>query len=215
MKATEVTAMASRTRKTKISVTDLDQLLWFDRLESMTVEDLVSRLRRETKPEPHMLAGRAWHDLLEHHEGGELAGTIQHNDFTFTIDAEATIELPQVRELRGYSMIHLPGRDIILSGRLDGMTGNALQDYKLTARINPENYWASSQWRAYCHIFGCEALQYTLFQKNQRGFNVTINEVYPFTFYRYPGMLDDLTRSIRAFLDFVDEYMPGEFDRTS
>lgn len=195
-------------RVAKVYVTDLDQLLWFRRIESMTTEELVSRLRRETPPEPHMLAGSAWHKVLEDHPGGIIEGTIERDGFTFDVRAEAVVELPQIAELRGYEMFRVNGVDVILSGRLDGCTGHALADYKLTSKLDPESYYDSAQWRAYLSIFGCREFRYTLFKRYQKLFHVRIDEIFPFTLYRYRGMEDDLRRSISSYLEFCREHVP-------
>lgn len=195
-------------KSVKAYVTDLDQILWYHRIESMTTEELVSRLRRETPPKPHMLAGSAWHRVLEHHQGGVLEGKVSEGNFTFDVRAEATVELPQVVELRGYEVFRVDGLDVVLAGRLDGLSGHSLIDYKLTSKLDPESYYDSSQWRAYLSIFGCRDFQYVLFKKYQKLFHVRIDEVFPFTLHRYVGMVDDLRRAIREYLEFCREYVP-------
>ncbi len=72
----------------RLHVTDLDQLLWFRKIEDMTTEELVARLRRESPPNRAMAMGTAWHSVLEEPPEDELL-LVERDGFTFIVEADA------------------------------------------------------------------------------------------------------------------------------
>lgn len=195
----------------EVHVTDLDQLLWFRRIEDMTVEDLISRLRREATPNRAMSIGTAWHSILEEPPEDELAA-VKKDGFTFLVECDAEIQLPQIREIRAEKTYAVDGIDVTLTGGCDGISGNVVTDHKMTARPDPDKYLESYQWRAYLDIYDADVFEYILYHGidlgEEKGNQIIIKDVSPFRFYRYPGMLDDLIVGIRDYLDFVRAHMP-------
>ena len=51
--------------KASFTVTDLDAMVWFRRMEDMETEELVARLRRQSVPNAKMMMGTAFHAVLE------------------------------------------------------------------------------------------------------------------------------------------------------
>lgn len=197
--------------KTRVSVTDLNQVAYYYSSEYQELDELLARLRRETPLTPDMLAGTAWHDLLEHHQGGELAGTIEHDGFTFTIDCEAEVQLGQAAEVPGEVTLDVDGVEVTVRARADALAGNKVIDYKLTKNADPERYVGSVQWRAYMLIFGCQEFEYLLFKKSQRGMKVKITDVIPCTFHWYDGLVRDLKLAIHNYLTIARQHLPERF----
>lgn len=200
----------------KVHVTDLDQLLWFRRIESMTTEELVSRLRREAPPNRAMAMGTAWHAILENPPADELI-TVERGGFTFLIECDAEIALSQIREIRAEKTYMVDGVPVTLTGGCDGITGNVVTDHKLTARPDPEKYLDSYQWRAYLDIYGADVFEYILYQaldQDAKG-QVIIKDVLPFRFYRYPGMESDLMMGIHQFVEFARVHLPERFEQVA
>lgn len=199
----------------KVHVTDLDQLLWFRRIESMTTDELVSRLRRESPPNRAMAMGTAWHNILENPPNDELVA-VECDGFNFLIECDAEITLPQVREIRAEKTYSVDGVDVTLTGGCDGITGNVVTDHKMTARPDPEKYFDSYQWRAYLDIYGADVFEYVLYHALDRGEDkgnqVIVRDVVPFRLYRYPEMHDDLMAGIREFVEFARVHLPERFD---
>lgn len=196
----------------RVSVSDLDQLIWFRRIEDMTLEQLVSRLRREEPPNRAMLMGTAWHEILEEPPEDELVA-VERDGFTFLIECDAEITLPQMRELKATKTYRVNGIDVTLVGKVDGIAGNMVTDHKLTARPNVESYAESYQWRAYLDIFDADTFEYVIYHAADKGEQVIIKDVSPFRFYRYPNMRDDLMVGIREFVEFASEHLPEKFEK--
>lgn len=189
-----------------IRVTDLDQILWYNKIESMTTESLVSRLMRTEPPNEKMFIGTAFHAVLE-----TCAGDIESvscGEYNFTVTCDASIEMPQIKEIRASKEYYVDGEIIRLSGKCDGATGNKITDHKLTFRPNPETYFDSYQWRAYLDIFNADSFEYMIYSANQKDKEIEIYDVSKLSMYRYPGMVDDLIIGIRNFVEFVKENAP-------
>ena len=195
----------------RVSVTELDQLIWFRKLESMTTEDLIARLRREEPPNRAMAMGTAWHAVLEEPPEDEIL-MVSRDGFTFIVETEASITLPQVREIRAEKTYIVDGLPVTLTGGCDGISGNVVYDHKLTDRPNPEKYFDSFQWRAYLDIFGADTFRYVLWHALDKKDTVIIRDVSEFPIYRYPTMRDDLMVGLHDFVHFARQYLPERFE---
>lgn len=195
----------------RVHVTDLDQLLWYRRIEDMTLEEVVSRLRREAPPNRAMEIGTAWHSVLEDPPADDLVA-VKRNGICFMVECDAEITLPQIREIRAEKTYNVDGVPVTLTGGCDGISGNIVTDHKLTARPDPEKYFDSQQWRAYLDIYDADVFEYVLYQAKDDGDLVRIVGVHPFRLYRYPGLRDDLMAALREFVEFAREHLPERFD---
>lgn len=206
----------------RVHVTDLDQLLWFRRIEAMTTEELVSRLRREEPPNRAMAMGTAWHGFLEDHQPDpdEIGvEAVRRDGFTFLVECDAEITLPQIREIRAEKTYAIDGLPVTLTGGCDGITGNVVTDHKLTARPDPEKYLDSYQWRAYLDIYNADVFEYILYHAldrgEEKGNQVIIRDVSTFRFYRYPGIQSDLLAGIREFVEFARVHLPERLQKVA
>lgn len=190
-----------------VNVTNLDQLLWWRKLEDMSLDDFLSRLRRESAPSRQMEIGTAWHKVLENPPADDFS-VVDQDGFQFDIQCDAQIVLPQVREIRAEKSYDIAGTRVTLTGGCDGISGNVVTDHKLTARPDPEKYMDSYQWRAYLEIFGADVFEYVLYHAKDEGEWIVIRDVAPFRFYRYPEIERDLVAGIRDYVDFCREHMP-------
>lgn len=190
----------------RIHVTDLDQLGWYHKLETMTADQLVARLMRTEPPNEKMFLGSTFHSLLE--SCPDKIDSVSENGYNFTITCDAEIKAPQIKEVRAHKEYDVDGRKVFLSGKCDGITGNKVIDHKLSFRPNPEYYFESYQWRAYLDIFSADIFQYILYSAKQKDNDIEIYDISVMDMYRYPGMKDDVITGIRNFLDFVDHNCP-------
>lgn len=200
-------------RPIKISASALDQLTWYRRIEGMTTDELVARLRGEGEKTPDTFAGTALHELLEHHAGGSLDGEVTAGGFRFQFNLDATLELPQAREVWGSRTLDVFGDLVELRCFADGVTGGRVDEYKLTKNAEEEKFAESNQWRAYLYVFGAHSIRYSAFKKWMRGDLVKISDMHQFTFYPYQGMLDDLRQACADLITFSRAHCPDVLER--
>jgi hypothetical protein len=200
----------------RISASDLDQLLWFRRIEDMTTDDLIKRLRREEPPNRMMKVGTAFHSILEQPPEDELV-CVERDGFNFIIECDGEVELPQMMEVKTERHYTIDGIDVTLVSKPDGIDGNVVKEYKLTAKPKPENYFDSYQWRAYLDAYSADIVEYMIFHAKDlgedKGNQIIIKDVSPFRLYRYPGMRDDLIAGIREFVEFARIHLPERLER--
>lgn len=190
----------------KLHVTDLDSFQWYKKIESMTKDEMIGRLLRTEPPNEKMRMGTAFHSILEN-PPDEL-DVVEKDGYTFIIECDAEITIPQIREIRAKKTYTVDNVDVTLTGGCDGITANKISDHKLTFRPNPENYFDSYQWRAYLDIYNADIFEYLIYHGNAKGNNVKIKDVSTMSLYRYPGMVDDLKAGIAELLEFVRAYVP-------
>lgn len=187
-------------------VTDIDQYAWYLRLEDMAPAELAARLRRESPPNDKMAMGTAWHSILENPP--DIIDKIDRDGYTFSVECDREIILPQVREIRASKTYNVDGLDVTLTGKVDGIDGNRVTDHKLTFRPDMEKYFEAYQWRAYLDIFNADRFTYYAYHAKGDGPEITITDVSEFNVYRYPDMVNDLQHGISGLLHFVRSYMP-------
>jgi hypothetical protein len=137
----------------RISVTELDAYRRYRDQEDVELEQLLLQLRKLEPPSQAMLAGKAFHYVLEHAKPGEELTTAKVDDFTFRFQLDCALELPRVRELKGEIVVMTSVGPVTLVGVVDGLDGPVI-DYKLTSRFEAERYADSYQWRCYLLMFG-------------------------------------------------------------
>lgn len=194
----------------RCSVTDIEAYRWYRALEDMPLDKLLRQLRRQEEPTINMLAGTAFHQLLEDSEPGELDDA-ESQGFHFQFDLDAELRLPTARELKAEGEITVNGIPVTLVGKVDAIHGCRVYDHKLTGRFDAERYANSFQWRAYLYLLDCQWFTYNVFTGRPERDSNTHWRVTAFDaldFYRYPGMEDDVLRELGQFVDFACEYLP-------
>lgn len=191
----------------RLSVSWLDEFLYWQSQEDMSVEDLIERLKGVPEPTPQMLAGRAFHSLLEHSGIGEMF-SVRHDGFTFEFNIEADIELSPIVELKGEHVFDTSSGAVTLVGKVDAMNGRLIRDYKLTERFDAERYADSYQWRAYLSMFDGRAFIYDVFSGRVDEGVVKIFGYDKLPLYAYPGMAQDVIRVAGELAGIVSRYWP-------
>lgn len=150
----------------RVSVTDLESYRYYLASEDMTLDDILRRLRREEPPSPNMLAGTAFHKLLEDAPVTLLESgieTAEVDDFRFRFDLDAELALPDIREIKAAEEYDVNGLPVTLVGKVDALSGIRVDDHKLTGRFDAEKYTDSVQWRAYLMLFKAHRFTYNVF----------------------------------------------------
>ena len=144
--------------------------------------------------------GTAFHKALEMAVEGER-DEVEANGYLFLFPGDCEIELAPVRELRSgknYGGLHV-------SGRVDGIYGRTIKDYKTTINaFEPERYFRSYQPRYYMDIFKADLFQWNIFEMNEVESRVyAIRSVHKLEQYRYPDMQADCERLAGKFQSFI------------
>lgn len=191
----------------RISVTDLDSFRYFKATEDMDLAALLARLRREEPPSPAMLAGRAFHKVLEK-AAWESADTAEADGYKFHFRADCVIPWLPVRELKGEIVLPSPVGSVTLVGVVDGIDG-AIYDHKLTKRFDAERYADSYQWRCYLVMFFAQKFVYNVFEGEQdETGDYNIWGFHSLTFYAYESMRADVLREVGELAELIAEHIP-------
>jgi hypothetical protein len=193
----------------RISVTELDAYRRYRDQEDVELEQLLLQLRKLEPPSQAMLAGKAFHYVLEHAKPGEELTTAKVDDFTFRFQLDCALELPRVRELKGEIVVMTSVGPVTLVGVVDGLDGPVI-DYKLTSRFDAERYADSYQWRCYLVMFNAEEFSYRVFvqREDTHTGDIVVYEYHPFSFYAYPGMREHVLREVEQFAVFLAKHLP-------
>ena len=192
----------------RLSVSGLDAYRRYRDTEDGDLEALLRQLRKQEPPSRPMLAGSAFHSVLEHAGPGSL-DYAEANGFKFRLQVDCDLPLPAIRELKGEVPLVTKSGPVTLVGVVDGMDGVEVWDHKLTARFDAERYAESYQWRCYLTMFGGSKFTYNIFvgKDDQELDEWVITEYHPLTFYAYPAMRDDVLREVEQFAAFAAEYL--------
>jgi hypothetical protein len=196
---------------TRISATQIDAFVRWQKNEEAPLEDFIAYLRKETPPTQAMQAGTAFHKVLERSTYCEIE-RIEQDGFTFDFsEMDCTLELPEVREIKLERVIPIDGEQVTVVGVLDAQKANGAYDHKLTARFDAERYADSYQWRCYLHWFDLDWFTYNVFEAfqpaNEPGLYM-VRQFHPLTFTRYPEIGADVDRLSAEFVRFLREYLP-------
>lgn len=191
----------------RLSVTMLDQYLYWKSAEDMTLTDFLARLRGDGVT-PAMEAGRAFHSVLETATFAELE-TVERDGWTFKFDLEAELPVPVVRELKAERLIQTPSGMVTLVGKVDALHGLTVRDYKLTEKFDAERYADSYQWRAYLSMFHAQKFIYDVFTCRYGDDKVvTVTDYHQLAFYTYPEIASDVAREVAGLAEIVAKHWP-------
>lgn len=191
----------------RLSVSDLDAYLYWRGSEDADLGQLLRRLRREEPPTMDMLAGRAFHKVLENGLPGEVT-TVDQDGFRFIFTVDASVPMPVVAELKGEKVYQTPVGSVTLVGVVDGLDGLTIRDYKLSAKFDAERYAESYQWRCYLSMFRARVFDYMVFVGYCELGDYMVEDYHPLTLYAYEGMDADVARAVSDFAVFVAHHLP-------
>lgn len=166
-------------------------------------EDLIRWLTVD-QPTEAMQAGTAFHKALELAEPGQFE-KLEALGFTFLMPDDVAIEMPRIRELRGYD--EYPG--ITITGQVDCLDGLRVDDHKTTSRFDPDRYLAGYSWRLYLRMFGAKRFRWNVFEiRNLKERTYDVRATHRLEAFAYPGMSHDCEQLVADFREFLNRYMP-------
>lgn len=196
----------------RVSVSDLESFRRYRKDGEMSLDELLRRFRREDGPTEAMQAGSALHAFLETATPGS-AFRVESCGFAFNVLGDITLPLTALHELSGRREYATPSGVVTLSGRVDGMTGNAIEDHKLSRQFDAQRYHDSIQWRAYLSIFSADRMTYNVFvgeKADEDGAELVtweIKDSHRISFFRYPELETDLLRELDLYADFAQQFL--------
>lgn len=205
----------------RVSVTDIDALRFYmnppvPEME-IDLDELLRRLRREEPPTPEMLAGTAFHNAMERAVEGEVPG-LRWGDYTFSFETDASLDLPDIREMKASKTFNVDGDIVTLVGKVDCIHGRRIEDHKLTKSFDAEKYLDSFQWKGYLDIFDADNFRWNVFEGRptiEGGTDYLIRNVHKLEMHRYPGITEDVERVVRNFVVFARDHLPERFQRAA
>lgn len=199
----------------RLSVTDLDTYRYWKDREDGTLEELLAELTGVAEETRQMKTSKAFHKALEVAEDGDYS-VLYQDGYRFDFAVEDEIDRPQIRELKGERLWQTSSGPVTLVGKVDGLTGLTIMDYKLSERFEAERYTDSLQWRAYLAIFHCDRFVYEIFQckyDERDHMRVWIHDLHHFALDRYPDMEADLDEAINELAAVVLRHCPQKVMR--
>jgi hypothetical protein len=196
----------------RLSVTDLETFRYWQERDDGTLEDLIAQLTGAVEPTPQMRAARAFHKAFE-----DLGRDVESLDrltvdgYTFDFEMDGALAMPPIRELKAEGLWQTPSGPVTLVGKVDGLAGLTVHDYKLSERFEAERYLDSWQWRAYLTMFHARRFVYEVFQcyyDRADPTRVHIVDLHPLAFDRYPQMEQDLSQAVCALAEVVVRHCP-------
>ena len=183
----------------RVSVTHIDQYIYYKNTEEMTLDDLIERLKPTAEPTEPMKIGTAFHTILETMEG-EL-DEIEQDGYKFKFDLDAEITIPKIQEIKAEKQY---GSTTVV-GKVDAIGGLMVDDHKTTSQFKVENYADSYQWRLYLDIFGANVFRYNIFSRreNKDGVQV-IRALDVLPLHRYPLLEIDVKAMVAEYAFFAD-----------
>lgn len=198
----------------RLSATDLDAFRYWRDNEDADLDALIAQLRRELAPTEPMLAGTAFHRALECAPYEDATDTLTANGYTFRMELDAELDMPQIRELKATREMVVDGVQVTLVCVADTVNGLRIEDHKLTSRFDADRYLAGYQWRVNLLVFDAQEFRWNAFEATQQepGLYV-VHAMHKLTATRYPGLEEDVRREIGSFVAFARNYLPERFQQ--
>jgi len=191
-------------------VSEVDSFRQWRDDEAADLELLLRRMRGQSEASEAMLAGTAFHKALELAPPGVEVTTLSALGYTFHMDGDFSVELPNVREVRASKTYVVDGEPVTISGQVDTIEGRRVDDHKTTGRFDPERYLGGYQWRLYLEIFGADRFRWNVFEIAVADDPLVwmVNAAHRLEQYRYPGMGADCEALVADLARFARIHLP-------
>lgn len=197
--------------KLRLSVTQLEAYRCWLENEEASVEEMVAYLESKTEPSPSMLAGSAFHKVLESAQNIPLE-YVEQDGFRFDFrELDDELALPAIKEFKFYAQREIEDVIVTFVGVIDALDSQAVYDHKLTSVINLDRYENSMQWRAYLYFLSMPTFTYNLFRKYQPVAEpdlIILKELLQVSFHAYPEMEADILELTAQLIEFIKQHAP-------
>lgn len=203
----------------KYRVSNVEAFRKWEADEEAELADLIDDITGDSQPSPLMLAGTAFHKVLETSVSGVELESAEADGHRFVFAEGLEIEVTPIRELRASKTYIVDGETIVISGQVDAIDGLRIEDHKTTGRFDADRYLAGYQWRLYLDIFGANHFRWNIFEITEVDSTAETFafDVPPIEFkvsaqhrleqYRYPTLEADCTALVTRFARFVRTYV--------
>lgn len=184
----------------QVSVSNLDLFRYWQAEEDLDTNWLLRRLRGEEPQSELMAAGECFHKALETLPDAEHEFTSIESggrEFIFVCDCEMTP--PKLKELR----INGAYGELNVRGRVDGLDGTTVTDYKTTGQFDPERLLEGYQWRLYLDMLGADKFIWKVFVLSEDNGYYKVTQAHELSQYRYPGLHEDCLRLASQYVEFA------------
>jgi hypothetical protein len=185
----------------RISVSNLEFFRAWAEDEEMPLEMLVKRLSGTDLQSDAMKAGNVFHEALEHAGEGEL-GTLALGEYRFDFNCDCNIEKLEIHELSVEKLYDFG--NLLVRGRVDGLNGKEVTDYKTTTNFDADRLMNGYQWRYYLDILECDSFKWEIFVIKERAeYSYEVKQHHTLRQKRYPDLADDCERLARQYSEFI------------
>lgn len=204
-------------------VSDIESYRYWRADEAAELEPLLEKLRGGWEGTPNTRAGTAFHAALEASSPGEFA-VLQAEGHVFFIEADAEIQLPDIREIRCGKTYMVDGVECHVSGQVDCIEGKRVDDHKTTSQMDAERFWTGCQWKFYLDIHDADRFRWNVFEireasdrflKSQpvvpEGIPYVVHGSHRLEQFRYPKLQEDCQRLAEDFFRFARIHLPERF----
>jgi hypothetical protein len=192
-------------------VTHLEDFRIYQTTPDLDLGWLENRLFGPRKETEEMAAGSAFHKVMQElvvdaqlgREIASLGTNYQDLDYRFDFNGPAEIELPTIREA---SFSRLYG-DRWVVGKVDGILGNKVIEYKTTESFDGSRFMESFQWRYYLDLSDCDEVLYQVFIVKPFGPPgcFSVREMHRMRQFRYPDLHQDCEHLVEEFSECMEK----------
>lgn len=169
-------------------------------VDFISADEMDARLRGDVRDAgPKAALGSAFHEAV----AGTYVGAVLFDPASVEKARRGLGGVPS--EVYGSVVVDVGGTPVLLTGHADYLIGLDLLDLKTSEKpIPPDRHADSMQWRCYCVIFGAKRVTYRHVQLDEDDDGVIYaKSVDDVVMYPYPDVLADVTRCLRALLDYA------------
>lgn len=184
------------------SVSNIELFRVWEQDEELDLGWLLTRILGKEPPSDSMKAGTAFHSALEQSREGEM-GALAFGDYRFDFNCDCAIYLPPIKELP-ISGIY---GDLEVRGRVDGVNGKEVIDYKTTEQFDADRFMESYQWRFYLDMLDCDRFRWEVFVISEFGpqYCYSVRQVHSLVQKRYPKLHEDCEKLAKRYSKFISE----------
>lgn len=203
----------------KYRVSNVEAFRQWEQDEDSDMAEIIARISGAEPPSAAMEAGTAFHKVLENAISGLDLDAAEELGHRFLFPTNMIVEVTPIRELRASKTYIVDGEPITISGQVDAIDGNRIEDHKTTSRFDADRYLSGYQWRLYLDIFGADRFRWNVFEIVQvesaapsEGFDLPMPEYevlaqHRLEQFRYPALEADCLALVTRFARFVREHV--------